>query len=705
MIILFSSFVAFGSEIPDYTQKKLESYKSVCSKYLRTSSDSTLIYANRILSISIEINSKAWESMAYQYMGSYHIRKGHMAVGFDYLMKALSISESLEDWSDVANISNNLGVFYIREHEHERSIYYYNKALIAMETLISESDNITKRQRSNLIAMIFNLGEVYSIIHENDSAEKYLNEAFFESIKHGYKEQEEYVIAIRSRVFFNQNKVELAIKEIIEPIQYFKLKNNLDGYNEYSLWLSEYYLHEKQYGNAKKVALDIYGGKTIDNTKFWKKEASNMLHKIEAEKGNWKIAYKYNKEYHQLGSELDNADIRERIERIKQNYLSEKRLDEISSLKEKNTLSNQLVHQQTRFIYLMVALFVIMIVGIYFLLKFYLGLKKAYANIREKNNEIEAQQEEILAQKDHLQNYVQLLDNKNKQVEAGITYAKRIQSATLPVKSKMESILGDVTLFYQPCGLVSGDFYYCSGKLYKNNERICIVATVDCTGHGVPGAFMSLIGNGILNEIIKVKHIVKPSDILEGLHQRLQTTLSQYEEYGVQDGMDITVACINYSQQNVTVCSAKNSWVYFKDDQLNYVKGDRRNIGGMDLNTSNFRDHEISFANSKISFYFYSDGYQDQLGGEKNKKYMIKNFRNLYKRQNEKYILFQSNCTVYFAVYTILIFYYLFQLQNRSNHHFHHGNMYSNCNFETNLKAMFQLTETMLKLYFACYTT
>ncbi|WP_139263233.1 SpoIIE family protein phosphatase [Flammeovirga pacifica] len=633
-ILLFLSLLllssnAYSNETNIHTQKKLEEYKSKCRYFARTTSDSTLIYANKILLIAQEIKSIEWESMAYQYMGSYHLRKGHMDVGFDYEIKALSLSESINDWSDIANISNNLGVFYFRSKEYEKCIRFYRKAIYSMNNLIEDSENITIRQRSNLVSMIFNMGEVFSVMNQNDSALYYLDQAYLESIKHNFEEQEAYVIAIRSRVFFNQNKLQLAINEVKSPIQYFKTNNIMDGCNEYSLWLIEYYIRQKEFNKATKIALDIYNGEGLGNTKYWKKEASRMLHLIEVERKNWKNAYRYNNEYHFLEQQLESTDIKERIERIKQNYLSKKKEAEIVLLKEKNELDNKILKQQTYFIYAMVFLFIALAIGIYLLLKFYLRLRTAYANIREKNNEIEAQQEEILAQKDHLQNYVHLLDDKNKQVEAGISYANRIQAATLPVKNKMEAILGNITLFYQPCGMVSGDFYYCSGKLYKNNERICIVATVDCTGHGVPGAFMSLIGNGILNEIIKVKHIVQPSDILEGLHQRLQTTLSQYEEYGVQDGMDITIACINYSQQNVTVSSAKNSWVYFQNDQLNYIKGDRRSIGGMDLNTNRFVDHEIDVSREKATFYFYSDGYQDQLGGEKNRKYLVKNFRNL----------------------------------------------------------------------------
>ncbi|NLR93655.1 SpoIIE family protein phosphatase [Flammeovirga agarivorans] len=632
IIILCYLFVFAPVQASDTHRKGidiLKKYEDKCYEHIRTASDSTLFYATKILEVSKMIESKQWESVAYQFMGSYYIKKGRMAVGFDYELKALTISESLKDWADVATISNNIGVFYFRDKDYRKAIEFYHKGLTSINRFMAESDTILLHQRENQVSMMFNIGEAYTILNENDSALYYLNESFFESLKYGFKEQEFYVIAIRSRVLFNQGKVKQAIQEIQEALAYFKENNNFDAFCEYEIWLADYYLTLDRYILAKEKALDVYNRADIKDSDFWKMESSKMLYQVEYKRNNIENAFHHYKEYQTIKEQIDNVDIKERIAKIKENYSSEKRESEISSLKTEQELNQKVLKQQRQFIFVMVLMFLLMVLGIYLLLKFYLNLKKAYSHITEKNNEIEAQREEILAQKDHLQEYVKLLDTKNKQVQSGINYAKRIQSATLPSRRKMEKLLDDLMIFYKPCGVVSGDFYYYSGKLYKNNERLSIVASIDCTGHGVPGAFMSLIGNGILNEIIKVKNIHSPKEILEGLHQRLQTTLSQYETYGVQDGMDITVACINYSRKIVTVSSAKNSWVYFQNGKQQVVKGDRRSIGGMDTRFNSFINHEIDISQGRTKFYFYTDGYQDQLGGPKDRKFMANNFRNL----------------------------------------------------------------------------
>ena len=218
------------------------------------------------------------------------------------------------------------------------------------------------------------------------------------------------------------------------------------------------------------------------------------------------------------------------------------------------------------------------------------------------------------------------IEKQNNNIKSSINYARRIQEAMLPKANQQEKLLPDSFILFQPRDSVSGDFYWITEIKNWYNPDV-VFAAADCTGHGVPGAFMSMIGINTLNGIIK-RGIADTNQILEELDLEIRNTLQQ-EITGNSDGMDIAL-CIHRKEKNMLEYSgAKNPLVYIQNNELFHVKGDVRAIGGRKGKKQiPFKKHNI-FIESTTVFYVFSDGYSDQFGSGTQGKFMTKKLKEL----------------------------------------------------------------------------
>ncbi len=219
-----------------------------------------------------------------------------------------------------------------------------------------------------------------------------------------------------------------------------------------------------------------------------------------------------------------------------------------------------------------------------------------------------------------------LLKEKNKKITDSINYALRIQESVLPSDSEIKKQLPKSFIYFQPRDTVSGDFYWLSTVKDK-----IIIACVDCTGHGVPGAFMSLIGNTLLNEIVNEKEIIDPSLILKRLHLEIVKSLHQdSDRVQSKDGMEMSLCVIDTKANVIEYAGAMNPLYVIKNNSVIVVKPDMKGIGGDTSNGGDveFTTQKISIQNN-MSIYMFTDGYMDQFGGLENKKFNISNFKKL----------------------------------------------------------------------------
>lgn len=220
------------------------------------------------------------------------------------------------------------------------------------------------------------------------------------------------------------------------------------------------------------------------------------------------------------------------------------------------------------------------------------------------------------------------LKEKNKSVEEGIRYAQRIQRALLPSLKNIEKDLPDSFVYYEPKEEVSGDFYWYSQadiQYLDGKTTLKFISTADCTGHGVPGAFMSLLGNQALDNAILHQKITEPDLILKELDSSIHKILHQDEN---RDSIDLALCVIDEEAKTLDFAGAKRPLLYIQNDELHSLKGDKLSVGGVEVPNKSFKKYQVSFE-QPTTFYMFTDGYTDQFGGPDNKKFLIPKMKKL----------------------------------------------------------------------------
>ncbi|OJJ16294.1 hypothetical protein BKI52_33920 [marine bacterium AO1-C] len=254
------------------------------------------------------------------------------------------------------------------------------------------------------------------------------------------------------------------------------------------------------------------------------------------------------------------------------------------------------------------------------------------AKLVETNEELNQTIEELDLTNEQLNKMNIELEKKNSDITESINYAKRIQSAMLPHDTYVTQDFPQHFIFFRPRDIVSGDFYWFGKKTVDSIDyQVLIVA--DCTGHGVPGAFMTILASSIIHEIIKYQETFKPEAILYLLDRKLNETLQSQTGSKVNDGMDMSIVVINEETQMLYFAGAKSPLYYVRDEVFHQIKGSIFPIGGSDQykTAKQFDGHELKLQAGDM-LYLSSDGFQDQFSKEMGGKYLKKNYRNLLLR-------------------------------------------------------------------------
>ncbi|MCU0362114.1 MAG: YfiR/HmsC family protein [Bacteroidales bacterium] len=259
---------------------------------------------------------------------------------------------------------------------------------------------------------------------------------------------------------------------------------------------------------------------------------------------------------------------------------------------------------------------------VYFIYRGYRIKKEANERLEEKNRTILLQKDEIERQRDHVSAQRDLIAYHERQLTDSIMYARRIQAALLPSLELFSDRLEHFVL-YKPLAIVSGDFYWVSKR-----DRLFIVICADCTGHGVPGAFMSMLGVTLLNEIVNGRNIIMPDQILEKLREGVISSLNQtVNDDSVKDGMDIAACTIDFESNILWFSGASNPLYLVRGNELMHYRADKMPVA-IHYRMSQFTLHRIDLKKGD-AFYIFSDGFADQFGGQAGKKFMTGQLKRL----------------------------------------------------------------------------
>jgi len=284
---------------------------------------------------------------------------------------------------------------------------------------------------------------------------------------------------------------------------------------------------------------------------------------------------------------------------------------------QENKIKVQLATLEKQKLILYFVLFALLLVSFlgYYIYRGYKIKKEANIRLEEKNRTISLQKDEIEEQRDLAAAQRDQIAYQKKHITDSIMYAKRIQTALIPSLELFSDKLEHFVL-YKPLAIVSGDFYWVASQ-----DNLQIIISADCTGHGVPGAFMSMLGVTMLNEIVSGKHIVMPDQIIENLREGVIKSLNQVaEEDSIKDGMDIAVCVVDFDKNILWYSGANNPLYLIRGGELIHYRADKMPVA-IHYRMGPFTLHQIDLQKGD-AFYIFSDGYADQFGGPKQKKFM-----------------------------------------------------------------------------------
>lgn len=596
---------------------------------------SSFKYAKEALELARQLDFKRGESAALGIIGTFYERFGEYALALDYKLQALKISEQINIRSSQARSYNSIGILYFRQKKYDKALEYYRKALeLAQEQQLTEAAAV----------YLLNIGEAYQEMGEYDKAIAYQEKSMQVSRNHpNMQDCVAFSLGIIGKCRIAEKRYGEALNNIGESIRIFRSIEDLASVAEYLIQLAQVQKNLKNYSKAiEHLNEAILISRELQN-KIFEKDAHALAAEIFALQGNFKEAFQHQQQYIALHESIFNENSARQMSQMQTIYETEKKQAEIEMLQKDKRLKEEEAKAAQILTYFFMALAVMG--GILLAVVYRNNRQKQAANqmlirknneIAHKNIELEQQKEEILAQSSlmeeqnkilHLQN--EEIQNQRNAITASISYAQRIQTALLPTEGRLKEYFSDGFVFYRPRDIVSGDFYYIAKVQDETStaEKI-IVAAIDCTGHGVPGALMSMIGNSILNQLIDVQGITSPAQILEELNRKVRIMLRQ-DSSDNRDGMDIALCTIDRQTQTLHFAGAKSDLYIIQNDELRIVRGDRYSIGGYQLEKKrNFTEQTIPIGQG-IKCYMTTDGFKDQFGGTANKKFSSQRFREL----------------------------------------------------------------------------
>lgn len=577
------------------------------------------------------------EASTLNHIGAIYRLRGDYPTALDYYFKALANYQKINYLPGISSVLNNIGVVHLYQKIYDKAIEYYNKSLSIEETLKSDEGIGTS---------YLNIGEVYRKKGDLTKAADY----YLRALVYANRTNDQDGIGT---IYNELAGINIENGSTDDVLKYLKLAYNTFLNTNSPQRLAECHINFGKYYQAIShinKAIEHYSQalKLADKNKLLeiKSEAHHQLSLLFDRQGNVGVAYTHFKKFIETRDSLFNEDNTRKSIQAEFFYKFERQQEEhrITEAKKAAEYAERLRREKVvkTSLIAIISLSAILIGFILFYLH-KIKLKNKELNyhqkeILEKNEELQQQQEEILAQRDEierkniiLEQSQQIIADKNERMISSIEYAKTIQNALLPKPEKFSELFSDYFIVYQPKDIVSGDFYW-----VNNDERFTYAAVMDCTGHGVPGAFMSMIGNTLLNKIVMEWKVSQPSMVLEALNEQLREALKQKEMGNiVLAGIDIAFVTIDNQDKKIYFSGAARPLLMIQNGDMKMVKGSIRSTGGFQpANTKPFED--VSFElNSPTTIYLFSDGYADQISIAK-KKFGLQRFTDLIYQSHNK---------------------------------------------------------------------
>ena len=569
--------------------------------------------ANEELALSEKIKYTKGLAYGHTYLGLAYYYEGNYASALQQYFNALKMEEKIADERGKAITLNNIGLSYNMLKDYEHALEYFYKGLQLKQKLNDVRGTATS---------LNNIGLVYYKEAKYDSALLCFNKSL--NIKESFGDRRGMASNYNNigTIYSAEGNYAYALAFIQKALKIKEEFGDKYGIASSLSAAGDIYFKQAKYKEAldnllKALAIDKEIG-ALDQVQ----NAESTISKIYEKQNNGTEALKHYMAYIKARDSIFSGENTKKSVKAEMNFEFEKkqvaekaRQDKLDAILKEKERKQQVV------IYFISGILLLAVGFAVFVYRIYLQKQKANRLLDEKNQKIETAYDVIKV--------------KNLKITDSITYAKRIQRSMLPAKDEIRKVLPESFVLFKPKAIVSGDFYFISTQ-----HGSTFLAAADCTGHGVPGAFMSMIGFEKLQDTV-MEH-TGTADILKELNNGIKVSLHQTEELeSTRDGMDIALVSID---QHPSANSAKIQfsganrplWIIRKGkDEMEEIKADKKAIGGFTLNNASFTEHTVTLEQGD-SFYLFSDGYADQFGGPKGKKLTTKKFRDLILSLKEK---------------------------------------------------------------------
>ncbi len=595
-------------KIPDSI--RLEAFNDIAWSLLYTNPDSTYILGHEELEMSRAKHLKKCETNALNTIGASYQVRGNYIMAVDYYQQCLKIREEQNDLRGVAKSLANIGSIYINIENFDKALEYQLRSLKLAEQLgnkesaASSLNNIGiiyhkfskfekalyYNQRSlklynelgdkqGVAASYANIGNIYSSLKDYEKAKEYQTKSNSISMEIGDKRGESTSLTALGISRLAQKKYSEALKDLIRAQQISVEIKDLASEKEATSGLYETY---KAMGDNLK-ALQSYERFSVLKDSILKDDNQRKI-------ANKELEYQYEKKV--AADSVKNEEERKVTHAL---------------ILAKNA---QIEQDNTQKWALYGGLCLLLVFGGLMYNRFRITIKQ--------KNIIEIQKQKTEKQKE-------IIEEKQKEILASISYAKRLQEAILPPHSLIKQHLPNSFFFYKPKDIVAGDFYWLETD--QKNSDVLLFAAADCTGHGVPGAMVSVVCSNALNRTVNEFNITNPGDILDKVSELVVETFEKSESE-VNDGMDISLCNFNKNTLELKWSGANNPLWIIRNKTLIEYKPNKQPIGKVDAPTP-FITQTIQLQKND-TIYIFTDGYADQFGGEKGKKFKLSSLQDLF---------------------------------------------------------------------------
>jgi serine phosphatase RsbU (regulator of sigma subunit)/TPR repeat protein len=622
-------------------------YKIIWDGYLFSQPDSAFYFAKIQYDFAESVKNKKWIGNATNTQGASFYVRGQYDQAIDYFKKTLRLG----DKDGIAAANNNIGLIHNYRGNYKEAIFFFKKSLEIRE----ETDN-----KKGIATSLINIGIIYKNLKNLDEALDYyknglavfqelndkkgiaasLNNIGIISAEQGrYDESliytEKSLIVFKElgdkkgiasslndigNIYSNQNDHDAALAFFKDGLKLFEELGDQNGITMSLGDIGDAYFIQKDYQKAilnfEKafyIAEEIGALDQINRV-------SESLHKLYKTQKKWNKALHMHELFLESKDSLSNMDAKEELYRfeIEKEFELEKLADSLLFMQQMEVKSEQIKTQNEKIKReksITYSLFLGMLIVSASLIIIFKNLKKT----KKQKGIIEDQKAIVESANDEL-------EEKNKEIMDSINYAKRIQSAILPPIKTVKKHFEESFILYKPKDIVAGDFYW----MEKKNEKI-LFAAADCTGHGVPGAMVSVVCNNGLNRSVREHDLTVPGEILDKTREIIIEEFQKSEE-DVKDGMDIALCSV--TGMKLQYAGAYNPLWIIRNGEIIERKADKQPIGQFE-NTKPYTTHSFDLEKGD-TIYIFSDGYVDQFGGERGKKFKGKAFRELLLSIQEK---------------------------------------------------------------------